>query len=318
MSEVSSMTQSTRETAPSWLDPTSLPLGERLAGRYRLDAVLGEGATSRVYEALDEDTGATVAVKVLDLSLAHAALLEQRFLREARIGTSLQHPNIARVWELGRVPETDAPYLVMERLEGMTLLDSMKGKPRRSFAELLEVIEPVGRALSAAHAAGVIHRDVKPANIFLTAEGPKLLDFGISIRDGDVRLTDPSAVVGTPSNLAPEQIQLTATDHRVDIYALGVLMYRMLTGRPPFRDRDAMSLMSRIVTEEPPPPSQLVEGVSSMMDAVVMRAMAKHPEHRFDSVDALLVASKTALRMPNVPPSRPRRDETTRPELKRD
>ena len=141
------MTQSTRETAPSWLDPTSLPLGERLAGRYRLDAVLGEGATSRVYEALDEDTGATVAVKVLDLSLAHAALLEQRFLREARIGTSLQHPNIARVWELGRVPETDAPYLVMERLEGMTLLESMKRRPRRSFAELLEVIEPVGRAL---------------------------------------------------------------------------------------------------------------------------------------------------------------------------
>lgn len=312
------MTRSPTETAPPWLDPIALPLGQRVAGRYRLDAVLGEGATSRVYEALDEETGETVAIKVLDLSRAHAALLEQRFLREARIGTSLQHPSIARVWELGRLPDTGAPYLVMERLEGMTLFDSMRQQPTRSFAETLDVVIPVGKALSAAHAAGVVHRDVKPANIFLTPDGPKLLDFGISIRDGDVRLTDPSAVVGTPSNLAPEQIQLSPSDHRVDVYALGVLMYRLLTGRPPFQDRDAMGLMTRIVSEDPPPPSQLVEGVSSMMDAVVMRAMAKRPEHRFASVDALIVAARTALRMPNVPRAQPfRSEEITRPDLER-
>ena len=302
------------EGVPPWIDPIALPLGDHLLDRNGLDAVIGEGATSRVYEALDEKPGGVVAIKVLDLSRAHAELLEQRFLREARIGVSLEHPNIARVYELGRVPDTGVPYLVMERLEGRTLLEEMKARPQRSFAEALEILGPVAEAVSAAHAAGVVHRDIKPANVFLTPDGPKLLDFGISIRTGDVRLTDPSAVVGTPSNLAPEQIQLVESDHRVDVYALGVLLYRLVCGRAPFHGRDPLSLMTRIVTEEPTPPSELVEGISSMMDAVVMRALAKRPEQRFASVDALMTAARVALRMPVVPKAPSRGDETTRRE----
>lgn len=260
-------------------DPADLPVGSVLDGRYRIQRRLGGGFGSRVYCALDVESGGEVAVKVL------RGLSTERFVREARIGTELDHPHIAKVFHHGVVEQTQAHYLTMEMLEGENLADVLRERPVWEPAAILPIVDQLASALAAAHAAGVVHRDLKAANIFVLADGSvKLLDFGIALELGDVRITAPGALVGTPSNLAPEQVRLEAVDHRVDVYALGVLVYRFLTGHMPFEARQPQRVLMEIVRKVPRAPSEVSGQGSGLLDTIVMRALEKEPDRRFANV----------------------------------
>jgi serine/threonine protein kinase len=284
---------------PPWVDAADLRVGSVLDGRYRIGRELGGGFSSRVYRARDNETGDDVAVKVLRDPSA------ERFIREARVGTELDHPHIVKVINHGIVERTKAHYLVMELLEGSSLAEVLKRRPRWEPMDVLPLVDQLASALAAAHARGVIHRDVKAANVFQLEDGSlKLLDFGIAFEIGEVRLTAPGALVGTPSNLAPEQVQLEPMDHRVDVYALGVLVYRMIAGRMPFNHKKPQRVLMDIVRMVPRPPSELLGEGSRLVDTIVMRALEKDPDRRFASVldfaEALRLAVESTAEVTTV------------------
>ena len=276
--------------AVPWLDPADLPAGFVLDGRYRIERCLGGGFSSRVYRAEDSSSGDKVAVKVLrDPS-------SKRFFREARIGTELDHPHIVKVLGHGVVERTGAHYLTMELLEGENLADVLRDRRVWEPAAVLPIIDQLASALFAAHQSGVVHRDVKPANIFVLADGSvKLLDFGIAFELGNVRITAPGALVGTPCNLAPEQVRLEEIDHRVDVYALGVRVYRFLTGRMPFEARQPQRVLIEIVRKVPRAPSEVLGRGSRLVDTIVMRALDKEPGLRFATVLDLAESLRIAV-----------------------
>ena len=277
-------------------DPADLPVGSVLDERYRIERCLGGGFSSRVYCARDGESGRRVAVKVL------RGMSTERFVREARIGTELDHPHIVKVLHHGVVERTGAHYLTMEMLEGENLADVLRVRPVWEPAAILPIVDQLASALAAAHDRGVVHRDVKPANIFVLADGSvKLLDFGIALELGDVRITAPGALVGTPSNLAPEQVRLEAVDHRVDVYALGVLAYRFLTGHMPFEAKQPQRVLLEIVRKVPRGPSEVLGRGSRLLDTIVMRALEKEPSRRFESVRQFAESLRLAVKADEPP-----------------
>lgn len=271
-----------------------LELGSLVDGRYRVGTLLGRGYGSLVFEAVDEELSRTVAIKVLEHRSDVSEVEAERFAREALVGAELNHPHIVRVHAHG--PTGDGGlYFVMERLVGQNLAEELRARPSWRPRELFPLFEQLAAALGAAHAAGVVHRDVKPANVFLTEGGDaKLLDFGIALRAGDVRLTNPGEIIGTPHNLAPEQVRLAPSDHRVDVYGLGVLAYRLLSGRMPFAGSPRQVLVD-IVRKVPRPPSVVLGRGSHLLDAIVMRAIEKDMERRFPSVGDFVIALRMAV-----------------------
>ncbi|WP_331772042.1 serine/threonine protein kinase (plasmid) [Embleya sp. NBC_00888] len=260
-----------------------------LGGRYRLVRQLGEGGMGQVWEAQDESLDRRVAVKVISMLAgggSHGTEARARFLREARITARLQHPNIVTIHDLG---ETDtegarAPFLVMELIRGEGL-DAMLRRGGVTLPEVARWGAQICDALADAHEAGILHRDIKPSNILVTRSGiVKVLDFGVA-RAADPyatadRLTRTGFIVGTPAYMAPEQAR-GFPEPRSDLYALGCLIFELITGRLPFRAPDTVGHLSAHLTEEPPAPGSVAAGVPSAWDDLVLTLLRKDPDERY-------------------------------------
>jgi len=305
-------------------------VGTELEGRYRIERRIGSGGMGTVYLAQQLSLRMSVAVKVLNRECSEDFTYNYRFIREARVAARVVHPNVARVLDLGRTPDGRA-FSVMEHLQGEDLSELLAREGALPWSRTLRIVRQVVRGLRAAHAIGVIHRDVKPSNVFLAvtddgrAEQVKLLDFGIA------KACDPAAtfgenltridkIVGTMEYIAPERILGEAADARSDIYSLGVMMFEMLTGHQPWPTEGGplRSLMKR-VREAPPSLPEFLPGVPHEVVAVVKRAMEREPADRFASLQQLQAALRsipTEARAPagSVAELRPEPSPEPRPE----
>jgi eukaryotic-like serine/threonine-protein kinase len=280
-----------------------LALGTVLKGRYRIDAFLGEGGMAKVYKAWDASRNYSVAVKVLQEDLAEDRDFDQRFQREAQALAKLAHKNIVRFYSFER--EDLLAFIVMDYVEGISLRARIfKSNGPLPLSEALPILEQVAAALHYAHDEGIIHRDVKPANILIQADGRTLLsDFGISKAIGASTLTMAMMTSGTPAYMAPEQWLGRPVDRRTDVYALGIVAYEMLAGRRPFTGESPQAppgtTQARIEWEHqsavPPPLRQSNPGLPVACEQVVMRALAKEPEQRWPTTLAFWQALSEAM-----------------------
>jgi serine/threonine protein kinase/beta-lactam-binding protein with PASTA domain len=268
--------------------------GSVIAGRYQVEAQIGYGGMATVYRAEDIQLGRKVAVKVLHAQYAEDQEFVERFRREAKAAAQLQHPGIVSVYDTGSWDGTW--YIAMELLEGPTLKERLVAEGRIAPGEAIAITEQILRAVRAAHRDGIIHRDIKPHNVILDDEGrPTVTDFGIA-RRGASDMTATGSILGTAHYIAPEQAQGEVITPRTDLYAVGVVLYEMLTGRTPFEGDSAVSIALAHVNNEPRSPRSLVPEVSPALDAVVLRALAKRPSDRFADADAFLAALSDAAR----------------------
>ncbi|MGH2710658.1 MAG: Stk1 family PASTA domain-containing Ser/Thr kinase [Actinomycetota bacterium] len=257
-----------------------------LAGRYELEEVLGQGGMARVFKGTDTVLNRTVAVKVLSPQFAGDEQFVARFRREAQAAAALNHPNIVSVYDTGS--QGDVHYIVMEYVEGRTLRDIIKQEGPLLPQRAIEIAEAVCGGLSAAHEGGLVHRDIKPGNIMITRDGEvKVMDFGIARTSTGDTLTQTASILGTASYLSPEQAQGESVDARSDIYSLGCVLYEMLTARAPFTGDSPVTIAYKHVRENPVPPSRVNADVSSSVEAVVMKCMAKNPANRYQIADEL-------------------------------
>jgi serine/threonine protein kinase len=281
-----------------------------LSGRYRLERHLARGGMGEVYLAHDELLNRTVAVKELFPELAQDAAFVERFRREAQAAAALNHPNVVSVYDFG---DADGVYfIVMEYVDGQTLRDIIREEGQMAPAEAVDIAAEIAAALAAAHEQGLVHRDVKPPNVLITkADGTvKVADFGIARATNTLdALTMPGQVVGTATYLSPEQAQGHAVDHRSDLYSLGMVLYEMVAGRPPFEAETPVAIAYKQVTETPPPPSTFNSRVPPKLDALVAKAMAKDPAARQQSADQMR-AELLALRAAPPAPAPPDPDAT--------
>lgn len=274
------------------LDPqTGRPT--QIAG-YRIEAVAGRGGMGVVYRAQHMHLGRTVALKLLNPELAASEEFRERFVREARAAAELEHPNIVPVYDAGEVE--GRLYLAMKFIEGTDLAQVLDQDGKLSADRTMGLLEQLATALDAAHDHGLIHRDVKPANALLDGDRLYLTDFGLTRRVDSTRpLTATGRAVGTAAYLAPEQIRGEPLDRRVDVYALGCVLYQCLTGKPPYlRDTD-MLIMWAHVGAEPPSLSAERPDLPSAVDRVIKKALAKSREDRYDTCGELVSEMKRAL-----------------------
>jgi len=258
---------------------------DREISHYRLIELLGRGGMGEVWRAQDTQLPRTVAVKLLPAHLAADREAAERLLREARAAASVDHPGVVAVYEAGFFG--DRPYLVMQRAEGETLGARLARGPLPA-AEALELARALADALAEVHALGIVHRDLKPDNVVLTARGPKILDFGLaSLRDSP-KLTVSDAVLGTPRFLSPEQLKGAPYDSRADLWALGVMLYEMLTGIAPFSGRSFEETSFQVLHHVPPPPSRARPELPAEVDYVVMKLLRKEPAKRYARAEDLI------------------------------
>ncbi len=255
---------------------------EILAGRYDVGELIGRGGMANVYRGTDATLGRTVAIKVLSDSFAADPDFVARFRREAQAAAKMNHPNVVNVYDSGSDDGTN--YIVMEYVQGRTLAEILAQDGRLMPERGIEITEAVCDALAFAHREGIVHRDIKPGNIMVTSAGVvKLMDFGIARQEQQETVVQTAAVLGTAQYLSPEQARGEPLDLRSDIYSLGVVLYEMLVGKPPFAGDSAVALAMAHVQEAPVPPSQVVSGILADLDSVVMRALAKNPDNRYSS-----------------------------------
>jgi len=276
---------------------------ELVGGRYRLERSLGNGGMGEVFVATDTTLGRRVALKRLSPALTDDEASRGRFFREARALAKINSPNVVAVFDAAGDGE---PYLVMELIEGTTLREELRRSPRLPPDRAVAIGAGVAAGLAAAHAQGVIHRDVKPSNIFLTADGqPKVGDFGIArIERGDQTLTMTGQAFGSPAYIAPEHATGGRVDARTDLYSLGCVLYEMLAGRRPFEGKDAVSLTYQHVHTEPVRVDTVEPGISPELAALVGSLLEKHPADRpatADEVRRALLAAPTEAAAPAAP-----------------
>jgi tRNA A-37 threonylcarbamoyl transferase component Bud32 len=302
-------TEADVDSRDSWLGESNDPMvatpsadalvGTVLDGKYRLDAVLGQGGMSAVYTATHLGIGSTVAIKVLAPERGRTRESLERFRREAQAAGTIGHANIAKVFDLGKTTD-GIRYLVMEHVEGRSLAEIVAREkplaPGRVVALCVQVLE----ALVAAHQRGIVHRDIKPENVMVTVDADgrevaKVLDFGISkIRGAGLSLqglTQEGAILGTPMYMAPEQARgETDIDLRIDLYSVGVMMYVMLTGKPPHSARNYNALLVQIISEAPAPIRSINPAVDERLAAIVEKAMARERDERFPTASGFIEA----------------------------
>lgn len=259
-----------------------------LGGRYALLERIGSGGMADVYRATDQRLGREVAVKVLRHLDGDPAFVE-RFRREARHAAGIQHPNVAAVYDVGE--DGDDRYIVMELVRGDNLKDIIRRRGPLPEDEALTIAERVARGLQAAHTRGVVHRDLKPHNILLPADGqPRIVDFGIAKAMGGTAITRTAAILGSAHYLSPEQARGIDADERADLYSLGVVLFELLTGAVPFDGDNTVDIALQHVSATVPDPSSLKLGIRADTDAVVHRALEKDPLRRFPTATAMAQA----------------------------
>ncbi|WP_244930707.1 Stk1 family PASTA domain-containing Ser/Thr kinase [Nocardioides sp. W7] len=273
----------------------SSPQPTTVGGRYELGELLGRGGMAEVRKGIDTRLGRVVAVKRLRTDLASDATFQARFRREAQSSASLNHPSIVAVYDTGEETATDGsgvaqPYIVMEYVAGRTLRDVLREGRKILPERALEITSGVLAALDYSHRAGIIHRDIKPGNVMLTPSGDvKVMDFGIAraISDAANTMTQTAAVVGTAQYLSPEQARGETVDSRSDVYSAGCLLYELLTGRPPFVGDSPVAVAYQHVREQALPPSDHDTSLPPEIDAIVMKALTKRLEDRYQSAAAM-------------------------------
>jgi DNA-binding NarL/FixJ family response regulator/tRNA A-37 threonylcarbamoyl transferase component Bud32 len=270
-------------------------VGQKLNDRYQIEDMIGEGATAAVYRAMDTRLKRVVAVKML-LPHVHSTT-RQRFEREALAVAKLNHPGIMAVYDVGQ--DKDANYIVVELVDGKPLYDYIPSSPEM----VARLSQQICLALDYAHRAGVIHRDVKPANIYVTANDHiKIMDFGLAIpvEGGEKRLTAMGSIIGTPAYLSPEQAQGKVLSPQTDIYSLGVVMYEMITGELPFDADDIASILLQQVNKPAVPPSELTPDIPLWLENIILTALEKHPENRFPTAALMAAALQAGDAIPDV------------------
>ncbi|HEU0029568.1 MAG TPA: serine/threonine-protein kinase [Kofleriaceae bacterium] len=270
-------------------------IGQVIGGRFRIDALIGKGAMADVYRALDLQTSAYVALKVLRQHLDdYDPAARQRFVREAEVQARLRHRNVAALLATGVMPP-DEPYLVVELLRGKSLRGVIKAgavEPRRAVSYGWQALQ----GLAAVHEAGVLHRDLKPANIMLEpSPGPVervvLIDFGFATFEGSAKLTQQGTVIGSLAYIAPERLRCEAIDQRSDLYSIGVILYELLAGRTPFQAANDFDLVDMHLNDAPPP---LPEHLPRALDRVIAQALAKHQDERYADAATMALALEDA------------------------
>ncbi len=271
---------------------------EHELGSFRIGNLLGRGAMGEVYEASHATSGEPAAVKVLTPTLASDAGLVRRFLREVEIAASLQSPHVVKVLEVAG-SSSSVPYLAMERLHGQSLADMLRESTRLKLDEVVAMMNELARGISVAHAAGVIHRDLKPRNLFQHRDGKvrvwKILDFGVSKLAGERGTLTGGNIIGTPSYMSPEQARGHEVDHRTDIHALGLVAYRALTGRPAFTGPDVPAILYAVTHDMPPAPTEMAR-LPAGVDLALIVAFAKDPARRYGSATELAAGLAGAAR----------------------
>ncbi len=293
-----------------------------IAGRYELGELIGRGGMGEVHSGVDTRLGRTVAIKLLKADLAADSTFEIRFRQEAQASARMAHPTIVRVYDAGDEVTLDSngverhlPYIIMELVTGDVLRDILRQR-KLTQQEAIFYATGILTALEFSHAAGVIHRDIKPANVMITSSNAvKVMDFGIAraVSDSSATLAHTVGIVGTAQYFSPEQAKGESVDLRTDLYSTGVLLYEMLTGRPPFTGETAVSVAYQHVSEIAPIPSSINPSISSALDLVVMKALAKDKNFRFQSASefrAALSAAASGRSMPvfndsSQPPTTP-------------
>jgi serine/threonine protein kinase len=265
-----------------------------LAGRYQVGEIIGRGGMADVFEGIDLRLGRKIAIKLLKSDLANDENFESRFAQEAQASAKMAHPTIVRIYDAGEEVSTDAngnvrktPFIVMEYVKGKLLRDLMHEK-RLTLSEAVGYAKGVLTALEYSHKAGVVHRDIKASNIMITEEGQvKVMDFGIAraISDSSATQAHTSGIVGTAQYFSPEQARGEAVDSRTDLYSTGVVLYEMLAGRPPFKGDTAVSVAYQHVSEKVTPPSTHNPEITPEMDQVVLNALAKDRDERFQTAE---------------------------------
>ena len=252
--------------------------GDVVHGRYLLEERLGKGGMGQVWRALDQRLQRTVAIKIMAPQFTEEPEFLVRFLREAQSIARISHPNVVSVLDFGE--EGDSPLLVMEYVPGKSLgeLTGEPMEPRRAVAVVAQAADAAG----AAHAQGIVHRDIKPSNIVLSEDGrAKLVDFGIaSLKDVD-RITQTGTTIGSPHYISPEQASGEKATPASDVYALGVVLFELLTGKKPFDAESVAGVAMAHIEQEPRPPSELVPGLDPKLDQIVLKAMSKQPSQRY-------------------------------------
>lgn len=297
-------------------DRLTLPQpGDVIAGKYRVDCAIGSGGMGAVYRATHRVTGKRFAVKWLLPQVSATGDAAQRFIREAQVAGRFEHPNVVEVYDVGA--EGESFYMVMELLEGESLAERVDRAGPLSVSEACELLIPCMRGVGEAHAAGIVHRDLKPANIFLckaarhVAGCAKVLDFGISKMSGapggefGEGMTKSGTLIGTPHYMPLEQMRGRAVDHRVDIYALGVVLYQVLSGKLPYPADSFHDLVLMLAHEAPPPLDKLVP-MPRGLSQVIATAMAREVANRYQSIDELIAALEPyAMGADSIPPHTP-------------
>ena len=296
---------------------TGLPSGTMLDGRYRLGAMIARGGMSTVYRGLDTRLDRPVAVKVMSPQYVADPTFLSRFEREARLAASLGHPGVVAVYDQGQ--DGDLVFLVMELVDGGTLRDLIRERGPLPVPVVLAILDPLLDALGAAHASGLVHRDVKPENVLISARGAvKIADFGLVRAIGSQTVATGDVILGTVAYLSPEQVATGVSDARTDVYAAGIVAFEMLTGKPPYEGDNAMSVAYQHVHSDVPAPSTQAPGVPPQLDDLIVAATARDPGDRPRDASAFLaelrdVRSALGVATAAVPVPRTRRSSPAPP-----
>ena len=275
-----------------------MEISGKAVGRYEIQEHIGTGAMAEVYKTYDPEIGRVGAIKILKDSLLDETEYLDRFLKEARAAGTLTHPNIVTIYDIGKLEQ--APYIVMELLEGENLADLIKRGEQLPLESIIEIAMQLASALDYAHAAGVIHRDVKPDNIIFTSNNNvvKIADFGIAKNtDTDIKdSTQAGTIMGTPRYMSPEQAKGDVVDGRSDLFALGVILYEMVTGHKAFDGKSMPTLIMQIIQKEPTPIREYSPDVPAGLQSIISRLMQKKPDKRFQTGKQLYDALAKELR----------------------
>ncbi len=297
-------------------DPGLFDLAGRMVGQYRIVGKIGHGGMAQVYKAYDMEKGRYVAFKILHPHLTTDDSFASRFKREARAISALDHPCIVRIEDFDNTGALS--FLVMEYLTGISLKarlrDLQETRALMPLPEVVTLIAALAEGLDYAHSRGIIHRDVKPSNVLLTPDrGPVLTDFGIARMIEATAITDDRGAPGTPAYMSPEQCQGEPTDARSDVYALGVLLYQLCTGRVPFDADTPYAVILKHISAPLPPPTSVRPDLPEGFERVIFKAMAKDPRHRYQTAGAMA----HALRAIQAPPARENPTPTSLPQKRR-